>query len=265
MFFLNRLIERLFRPDNIAAAARRAGYVSDQLGIGRRYAREHDGWQPHLDNTRRFIVNAAACAANHRSAVVLGSGWLLDVPIEQLASMFVDVWLVDIVHPQPVQAKVLHMPNVHLLTVDLTGGAVLQAECAGSLSQFVDWLPTAHLGINLDDYDFVVSVNLLNQLDILLCDYLSSRFSATTRQLEPVRRMVQQHHINSLPCGKSCLITDYEQVDISVVDGTSASRQLIYCSLPVGAAAAEWLWHFDTNQRYSVKNNTIFKVKAYCF
>ena len=42
-------------------------------------------------------------------------------------------------------------------------------------------------------------------------------------------------------------------------------KQLVYAELPQTPSKAEWEWVFDTNQRYSEKNNTIFKVMAVCF
>ena len=84
MSFFNGLINRLFPAKNLSSAMRRAGYLKDQTGIRRRYEREQEPWQQHIDNTRRFIVESARKAANHKSVAVLGSGWLLDVPVDEL-------------------------------------------------------------------------------------------------------------------------------------------------------------------------------------
>ncbi|MBR5959056.1 MAG: hypothetical protein IKZ99_11895 [Salinivirgaceae bacterium] len=265
MSFFNGLINRLFPAKNLSSAMRRAGYLKDQTGIRRRYEREQEPWQQHIDNTRRFIVESARKVASHKSVAVLGSGWLLDVPVDELSQMFENVYLVDIVHPEPVKVRARKLGNVHLVEADLTGGAVQMAVNARSFQQFVDNLKNIKPDAELSGYDFVVSVNLLNQLDIIMCDYLQERFCVDNQQLEPVRAMVQQRHIDSLPIEKSCLITDYQQIDTDIDGAVTATVNLLHCKLPDVGEKKEWNWLFDTNQRYSVKNNTTFKVMAFCF
>ena len=265
MNFCKKLISSVFGGKTLTAAARRAGYVSDQLGIRDRFLRESGNWKSHLDNTQRFILEAARKTRNHHAVMVLGSGWLYDVPIDELSQMFESVALVDIVHPEPVKIRTAKLPNVRLVTTDLTGGAVQQAMNLPSFQSFVDWLPTASPDLNFDGFDLVVSVNLLNQLDIILCDFLVKRFRVGEDMLLPIRKMVQQNHINWLPVGRSCLISDYRQIDTPVGGGAEKVKELVYCQLPQSVNTEEWEWVFDTNQRYSEKNNTIFKVKAVTF
>ena len=265
MNYCKKLIDNIFKPKTLPAAARRAGYVSDQLGIRNRFLRESGNWKSHLDNTRNFIVEAARRAEKRTSVAVLGSGWLYDVPIDELSQMFESVTLVDIVHPEPVKVRVARTSNVRLVIADLTGGAVRQAMSAPSFTSFTGWLPSAATDVNLDEFDLVVSVNLLNQLDIILCDYLAERFRVGEEQLLPVRKTVQQNHISWLPAGRTCLITDYRQIDIPLDGSPQKEKQLVYADLPQTPSKAEWEWVFDTNQRYSEKNNTIFKVMAVCF
>ena len=162
MNYCKKLIDNIFKPKTLPAAARRAGYVSDQLGIRNRFLREIGNWKSHLDNTRNFIIEAARRAEKHASVAVLGSGWLYDVPLDELSQMFASVTLVDIVHPEPVKVRVARMPNVRLVTADLTGGAVRQAMSAPSFQSFAGWRPSAATDVNLDEFDLVVSVNLLN-------------------------------------------------------------------------------------------------------
>ena len=265
MIFCKRLICNIFKAKTLSAAARRAGYVGDQLGIRDRFLRESGNWKSHLDNTRSFILEAARKTEKRTSVAVLGSGWLYDVPLDELSQMFESVVLVDIVHPEPVKIRTAKIPNVRLATADLTGGAVRRAANEPTFQSFVDWLPSAVSDLNLGMFDLVVSVNLLNQLDIILCDYLAERFGVGEEQLRPVRAMVQNQHISWLPIGRSCLITDYRQIDIPVGGGTETTKELVYCHLPQSVNTDEWEWVFDTNQRYSEKNNTIFKVKAVNF
>ena len=265
MNFCKRLIYNIFKTKTLPAAARRAGYVGDQLGIRDRFLRESGNWKSHLDNTRRFILEAASMTKKRTAVAILGSGWLYDVPLDELSQMFESVVLVDIVHPEPVKIRAAKLPNVRLVTTDLTGGAVQRAINEPTFQSFVYWLPSAVPDLNLEMFDLVVSVNLLNQLDIILCDYLTKRFKVDEQHLLPVRKTVQQQHINWLPVGHTCLITDYRQIDIPIDGSPQTETQLVFADMPEKLPVKEWEWLFDTNQRYSEKNNTIFKVMAICF
>lgn len=265
MLFFNYLIDKVFQPKTLASATRRAGYAKDQMGIRNRYLREKGNWQSHIDNTRKFILKSAETIQRHGSVAVLGSGWLYDVPVDELSQMFGNVYLFDIVHPEPVKIKVGRLPNVHLVTADLTCGAVLKATQSGSYPDFMSYLENSRPDIDLNGYDMVVSVNLLNQLDIILCDYLKGRFAVGSEQLRKVRSIVQQRHVDNLPKGKSCLITDYLQIDKPIDGSPETQTELLYCDLPQNVPFEEWFWFFDTEQRYSVKNNTTFKVRGVRF
>lgn len=252
----------LFRKSTLNAIARRTGYVRDQKGILNRYVRENENWKQHLEHTKAFILESVKNIKQRGSIAFLGSGWLLDVPLDEAAKLFDDVYLYDIVHPEQVVVKTKKMKNVHLVTCDLTGGAVALAEKCTSFDEFVAGLSTLSLSEDFSQFDMVVSVNILNQLDIILCDYLIEKFSVIEEQLIPVRQFVQQFHIDTLPIGKTCVITDFEEENESMVDGSKTNKKLLYCSFPECRNKKEWTWIFDTNQRYHKNQKTILHVMA---
>jgi hypothetical protein len=104
---------------------RRMKYLSDQQGIVERYLEEHEGWKLHLENTRSFILD---CVKKYspKTVVVMGSGWLLDVPLKELMEICERIYLADIWHPRQIRAMVQKYPNCILVYDDLTGGAVKQ-------------------------------------------------------------------------------------------------------------------------------------------
>ena len=253
----------LFRKSNLNAIARRTGYVRDQQGILNRYVRENEHWNQHLENTKAFVLESVKHIKQRGSIAFLGSGWLLDVPLDEVAKLFDDVYLYDIVHPEQVVVKIKKKKNVHLVTCDLTGGAVALAENSASFEQFVAKLPTLALSEDFNRFDLVVSVNILNQLDIILCDYVSEKFSVSDDQLIPVRQFVQQFHIDTLPSGKTCVITDFEEENESTIDGAKTNKKLLFCSFPECRNKKEWTWIFDTNQRYHKNQITKLNVMAF--
>jgi hypothetical protein len=100
---------------------RKMGYLSDQRGIINRLLREENGWDIHLENSRIFILKHAIREDCKRIGI-LGSGWLLDVPMDEITRQAHQVYLYDIYHP----AQVMHLTNkyegVELVQADLTGG-----------------------------------------------------------------------------------------------------------------------------------------------
>ena len=259
-------IQNIFaRKKSLSAIARKTGYVRDQMGIQNRFLRENQQWQSHLQNTKQYIIDYMQQLPSKTSAAVLGSGWLLDVPIDELAQTFQHVYLFDIVHPEQITVRMRKYPNVHLVECDLTGGIVGFAEESKIFADFLEKMPSAKLSVDCQNYDAVFSVNILNQLDILLCDYLKEKFSVGETELSQVRKFVQQFHIDNLPIGKTCLITDYAEENIGVEDSLVGTKKLLYCTLPPSKQKQEWLWNFDSNQKYHSGKNTKLKVQAIQF
>ena len=80
------LIEWLTTP--CPSTARRLGYLREAIAIRARHRRHRENWRPHLDATRAFVERAAAIPPRKRTAVLLGSGALIDVPIDALAAVY---------------------------------------------------------------------------------------------------------------------------------------------------------------------------------
>lgn len=255
------LFRKLFGEKSLYSIARRTGYVKDQNGIQNRFVREAKQWESHLESTKKYIVESMSVVQQHNNVAILGSGWLFDVPIDELANTFETVDLYDIVHPEQVVVKMNKYPNVHLKQFDLTNGTVALAEKCHTFDEFLSLFRNIQIA-DFSQYDFVVSVNLLNQLDIILCDFLVEKFNVQESQLIPIRTLIQQRHIDMLPKGKTCLITDYCEENIAIDSPKAETKSLIYCNLPQGDNAEEWLWHFDTNQMYHKGWITTMKVRA---
>lgn len=91
------------------------------IAIHERYKRVAAHWQTHLEKSRRLILQAALISEQHRKAVVLGSGLLLDVPLETLSRQYQEVILIDIAHLTTVRQRCKTLNNVTLLEHDITG------------------------------------------------------------------------------------------------------------------------------------------------
>jgi hypothetical protein len=241
------------------------GYINDQNGIIDRYYREQGGWKPHLENTKKYILETAKEKGN-KSVAVLGSGWLLDVPVEELCKMFQKVFLYDIVHPREIKEKIKKYSNVFFVELDISGGAVKGAfrvirefnknNIKSNLSQIElsGFVP-------VEEHDFVVSVNILNQLDILAVDYLRKYNIYDDSELNEFRKRIQASHVDSLPKGKSCLISDVEELVYSG-NQLELKKSLVYTDIPAGINNVAWTWDFDRSGNYNKGKQTFFRVIA---
>jgi hypothetical protein len=243
---------------------RKMGYLRDQRGIINRYLREGKNWEPHLHNTREFIMQSAK-DKDKNMAVILGSGWLLDIPIEELASEFTHVVLYDIIQPAQVRKKTESFSNVKLKEADLTGGLV------DFLYNYVKDKKHERLLVeSLSDYafhyperpDFVVSCNVLTQLGTLLTEFIKKKKTFTEKEINRLEQIIQKNHLEMLPKGKSCLITDYEEELYSAEAEFAGTRPLLKVRLPENESKRNWQWKFDTYMKYRKRFATYLNVTA---
>src|SRR5436190_16176352 len=81
------------------------GYKKELFGIRRRWRQWGAAWRPHCDDTRRVLLSAVKRCKRRRKAVVFGSGFLHDVPLDELSEAFERVVLVDLIHPYSTKRK----------------------------------------------------------------------------------------------------------------------------------------------------------------
>lgn len=256
------------KPDKtLQKAAQHLGYYNDLNGIINRFIREEGNWTTHLTNCKNYIIKNTAGNHAKKSCAVLGSGWLLDLPIEFLAKSFDKVFLVDIHHPRQILAKVKKYPNIEMIVSDLSGGGIEWFYNKLSKPKKLEqgWLKKLKLsnGFFYSDFDFVISLNILNQLDILLIDYMMAKIKSPpeAEDIAFARKMIQENHIASLPKGKSCLITDWKELNESD-NGLINIKELIFAENIQLNNSETWKWKFDTHKTYHNHCNTIFKVVA---
>lgn len=251
--------------NNPGKILRRMGYLRDQEGIMNRYLREREHWADHLEKTKAFI-NGSFEMLSAESVAVLGSGWLLDIPLRELESRFSRVYLVDIIHPPQVRKKTESMDRVELVEADLTGGAVGQVwqisreKGSHSLDNFLQdlQLTSPITGISPGA---VISVNLLNQLDIILCDFLQKQGTFGDEPLDRFRSVIQSFHLEWIMRTPGCLVTDATEKSRDH-QGNESFKPLLYTRLPEGIRTGQWSWEFDTRGTYRSGIRTSMEVQA---
>ncbi|MFZ5940108.1 MAG: hypothetical protein ACOYXB_06000 [Bacteroidota bacterium] len=239
---------------------RAMGFFSDQEGIISRYLAEKEGWDLHLRNSREFILDFVA-QSNCKTVAILGSGWLLDLPLEEMSRQLDRILLLDIRHPAQVREKVARYPGVELLETDLSGGAIAFAWQAVKKSSFQPEKMVLRVPALPFEPDCLISLNILNQLDIIPGDYLQKHLGLSDEDLIPFRRRIQDFHVAWITQRSGCLVSDI--VEYSSVEGKEENRRsLLFTGLPEGMQEKEWEWPFDSRGRYRENMYTRMQVKA---
>lgn len=241
----------------------RMGYYSNQEGIVMRYIREDENWNEHLAQTKGFIVHVVR---KFRPALVtvLGSGWLLDIPLGEIINLGARVRLVDLIHPPGITGPLASEKAVEFVTDDITGGLLDIVWQMGQTRPGIDELFNI---IAAPEYDpacepgLVLSVNILSQLASLPFEFLFKKRLLKQSSESDFFSIIQQKHIDFLKKHNSVLITDVAEhhTDRS---GRQVTRQVVHCRLPEGREKREWTWDFDTGGSYRQGHSTTMQVVA---
>ena len=253
----------MFIPAPPMKILRRMDYISDQKGIIRRYLREQEGWMEHLRNAGDFIIEVLQSnEINH--VVVLGSGWLLDFPLERILKSVKKITLVDIHFPSQILKKIKIYDQVHCLFADITNGYIqaVYEQIQNSGAKFDIPVNIDAPRIQPEKGMLILSLNILNQLDILLVDYILKKTDFDNSLIVQFRKKLQESHITMLQEHPFILITDYKEILFNNQAKVLEEKQLIFTELPSGQVSREWEWQFDSHKLYHAHANTSMKVRA---
>lgn len=237
--------------------------IKDQKGILRRFLREKNNWNEHLEHTKQFILKHID--ENIKSIAVLGSGWLLDFPLLELSEKKLRIDLFDLYLPKELKHRLRTFNQITFNQIDLTGDLIdfiqglIKRKEEVRLSLLNEHLLRNQL--SFDQYDLVISLNILSQLPVLIEENILEKHSLTINSNE-FKRYVQNYHLNYLPKGKSILITDYEE-NYYKKDILTKTKKLIYSDIDFEKEDVEkWIWKFDTNRMYETDYDVNMKVGA---
>jgi hypothetical protein len=197
---------------------------------------------------------------------VLGSGWLLELPLSEMAERIKRINLIDIVHPPEVISQTAVMKNVELIEQDLTGGLIEEVWKKAGKRTFLNKLSSIK-GINIPEYQpvddpgMVISLNLLTQLEILPEKFLRKKSKAAEEEFVNFRKEIQMKHIRFLEKHRSVMITDVTEI-FTRSDGTISQNDTLAVQIPAGKHRDEWIWDFDLKKSDFNLKKSVFKVYA---
>lgn len=208
-------------------------FIRSSLGLWGRAGRCAKAWAAHEENCHAFIRETITPMRERRTAVVLGSGLLRDVPIIELAKSFDTVVLVDLVHLASVRAwiRAKRLSNVRLISRDLSGLPDALAGAAPEPLAFLRQVPYL---------DLVVSANIVSQIGVGCRRVLERSGHADPDAV--LSRLIEAHidGLAALPC-RTALLTDVAY-EVSDRQGKVIEADDLLCGVPAPAASRSWDW-----------------------
>jgi hypothetical protein len=218
------------------------GYLRELMAIRGRAWRCWSAWKPHLEKSKSVIRAAMEHCRERRKAVILGSGMLYDVPVDELSESFREVLLVDIVHPLKNWLPSIRHKNLRCVTADVTGRAeevFRVAKLTGTT------LPRTEPSLLLDDpeVDLVVSLNLLSQLPVIPTTYLERVGVHPPEAIQAfTQHLIASHlaYLQRFECTVA-LITDVEKLTLNRA-GTIIGKSSLLRGLELPCDGESWIW-----------------------
>ncbi len=243
----------------------RMGYYNYQNGLIYRHVNQADGWDSHLNNCRDYILKSLELLKPDR-VTVLGSGWLLELPLSEMLERTSSICLVDIIHPPDVISQAGKLKNIEIIEADVTGGLIETIWKEAGKMRIIKKLVSLD-NISIPEFKpgfdpgMVISLNILTQLESLLISFLKRRSKITDEVLTGFRRNIQNKHIDFLKKNCAVLISDYAEI-ITNKAGITTQIPTLLAELPEGKDKKEWTWNFDQTGEDLYNSRSIMKVLA---
>lgn len=239
--------------------ARAFGHLYESISLLAREKRCQKFWLPHRTQCKNFILKAAKSCKKHDAILILGSGPLHEIPLNELSEMYERVDLVDVVHLSETKNKYSHLANVHFIEADVTE---LESEIRRE-KIIINKVPSAFLTGN---YSLVVSANLLSQLPYHLRSFLLKKASQkiTEEQLDNFCYQVSLDHYQYLAKFRCpvVLITDTESHYIGKKEET-IDVQTPYINFTLPVPHEQWWWNLAPRPEFSKDYSVKMKVSAF--
>lgn len=239
------------------------GYYDYQNGLIFRHLHQDGAWDTHLGHCRSCILNAFDMF-KPEIVTILGSGWLLDLPLAEIAERTGRVYLVDIVHPPDVITQVRKFKNVELVEADVTGGLISEVWEKVKKQSFLKKIRSASQ-ISVPDFSpefdpgMIISLNILTQLHVLPVEFLKKKSKIGEAELNSLKKTIQERHIDFLKKNKSVLISDFEEI-YTDNEGNDHPVPTLLADVPDGSSKQEWIWDFDIRGSDFYNRKSLMKV-----
>lgn len=243
----------------------RMGYYNYQQGLIYRHLNQQNEWEDHLGRCRSFIMKSLDIVRPSR-VTVLGSGWLMELPLAEMSERIEKIILVDIVHPPEVIGQSAGLKNVELSEQDVSGGLIAEVWNKARKRRFYNRLPSLDT-IAVPQYEpaedpgMIISVNILTQLEVLPERFLRKKSKASDDEFITFKRRIQENHLRLLKLHPSVLISDVSEI-VTAINGTQYEINTLLTDLPAAGIRDKWIWDFDLTHTDFNRQKSQFRVVA---
>jgi hypothetical protein len=251
----------LYRLTRAQPWAETLGYREGAVRLWSRAGRCAVAWKPHLDRCRAEILAGAEACARRRTAMILGSGVLADVPLRELAGLFEKLVLVDVAHLPTISWRAKRCGNVRCEIADLSGIAEALVR-----SPERPWpVPGSRYGLDDPTVDFVVSLNLVSQMPLGPCEYIEAKLGLPEGAADDYGKAIVEAHFAHLSAfdGRVLVLGDRARLYLDKTGKVFDRDDPLYgAALP--PVDAEWDWDVaplgEQSRDYAIRNR-VFCVR----
>jgi hypothetical protein len=229
---IREVFKYFFQPST--QHAKKLGYAYESIAIQSRYKRQQEAWQPHINHCYKFFMEMRG-----KSVIILGSGALIDIPMDLLVGNFEKIYLIDVVHPRNVLSKYKNSSVVKCITMDVTGlDEIFNKKF--SEKQVKDVLSKTCLE-KLPEAEILISCNLLSQLALKPVNYIAKNIPSIDQK--SLKRKIQAQHLSLLENfpGRSYLVTDIELAYRNSSGQLASRHPTVHIGLPI-TNSTRWTW-----------------------
>lgn len=265
------MFARLFRNffTSCPPAARRLGLLREHEDIAKRHARVRDAWASHLAESRKLVLEIAHTCARRERALVIGAGDCLDVPVDELAGIFKEVILADIVTSAEVRRWERRFPGrVHGVNWDASGAlaALVVVRDTVATHEAPEIFARAEPGPPPGgEADFIVSANCLSQLGFVPGHSLPA-YGNDKSLPDRCAKAAARRHLAWLQLrpGVKLLMTDAARLDLAP-DGRQLKKETLHERFGLPKPDRTWRWNLAPIPEWSKDFHRVHDVGAWIF
>jgi hypothetical protein len=234
------------------------GYVYQNVSLKFRSRRCAKAWQSHAECSQQLIRDHLE-KTKPKSVMIIGSGLLLEVPIQDLLAKTEKIYLVDLVHAKEIRQLAAKNPKIELIERDISNLLGILKKGTGPFQiRGIPWKQLPSWG--LPRVDWVVSANLMSQIPLMISEMLPMSAEAYVKFAKSVRDQHIERLLEQTP--QVLLFADFETRYIDH-EGQRIKTETYEVDLKSLKFDREWLWEIspfgETSRDYKIE----MLVKAY--
>src|SRR6187551_787726 len=248
-------------------AGRELGLLREHEDIARRHARVRAAWAPHLAESRRVVLETAQRCSQRRRALVIGAGDCLDVPVAELADLFAEVVLADIVTSAEVRRWARKLRGrVRGVNWDASGALATLA----AVRETVTAREAPEIFARADpgqppggEPDFIVSANCISQLGLVPGHSLPATEKDQGLPERCAKAAAKRHlaWLEQQP-GVRLLLADAARYDIGP-DGRQLKKETLHERFGLPKPSHTWRWDLAPIPEWSRDFHRVHDVGAW--